>query len=156
MTTRSPIRARSSPGLVIVLATAVTTLLGGCISDPGPRESARAEVSGPDGVPVRLITSTEFAISQTSAGTTPDSTAVQLLSADTTVRELPFEVAADIRETRRYLVRVSMAPQTDSVAGSGPIDTSVLLFVDGDRKSEASADLRENSVQVVFQSFTGR
>jgi len=140
----------------VALAVSLTTLLGACISDPGPRETARAEVSGPDGVPVRVITSTRFAFSQNTTGTTPDSTAVQFFAADTAFREFPFEVSANIEETRRYLVRVSMAPETDSVAGTGPIDTSVLLFVDGDEESEASGDLRESSVQVVFQSFTNQ
>ena len=154
VTPRVPFDLR--PPFVVVLATALTTLLGACISNPGPRETARAEVSGPDGVPVRLITSTQFAISQNSTGTTPDSTAAQLFSADTTFREFPFEVSANIQETRRYLVRVSMAPETDSVAGTGPIDTSVQLFVDGERETEASGNLRESSVQVIFQSFTNQ
>lgn len=153
MTPRSPARLR--PLLSIGLAAALTTLLGACISDPGPRESARAEVSGPDGVPVRLITSTEFTYSQNAPGT-PDSTSAQLFAADTSFREVPFEVSADIGQTRRYLVRISMAPRTDSVAGSGPIDTSILLFVDGDEETEASGDIRENSVQVIFQSFTNQ
>lgn len=140
----------------MAVAAGLSMLLGACISDPGPRESARAEVSGPDGVPVRLITSTEFTVSQNSTGTPQDSTAAQLFSADTTFRELPFEVSADIGQTRRYLVRVSMAPETDSVAGSGSIDTSILLFVDGEEETQASGDLRESSVQVIFQSFTNQ
>lgn len=156
MTRRAPSRSRLSPYLPIGLAAGLSILLGACISDPGPRESARAEVSGPDGVPVRLITSTEFAVSQNTSGAPQDSTAAQLFSADTTFRELPFEVSADIQQTRRYLVRVSMAPETDSVAGSGTIETSVLLFVDGEEETEASGDIRENSVQVIFQSFTNQ
>lgn len=154
VTPRVPFDLR--PPFVVVLAASLTTLLGACISDPGPRETARAEVSGPDGVPVRLITSTRFAFSQGSSGTTPDSTSAQLFAADTTFREMPFEVSANIRETRRYLVRVSMAPETDSVAGTGPIDTSVQLFVDGEKETQASGNLRENSVQVIFQSFTNQ
>lgn len=153
MPSPTPVRLRAPLSVVaLVLAAA----LGACISDPGPRESARAEVSGPDGVPVRLITSTEFAVSQSTTGAPQDSTAVQLFAADTTFRELPFEVSADIERTRRYLVRVSMAPETDSVAGSGPIDTSILLFVDGEQETRASGDLRERSVQVLFQSFTNQ
>lgn len=139
-----------------MVAAALTALLGACISGPGPRESARAEVSGPDGVPVRLITSTEFVYSRGSGGTSPDTSGADLFAADTSFRELPFEVSADISETRRYFVRVSMSPETDSVAGSGSIDTSIQLFVDGETETEASGDLRENSVQVIFQSFTNQ
>lgn len=152
MTPRVPFDFRAP--LSVVVAAALTTLLGACISGPGPRESARAEVSGPDGVPVRLITSTEFVYQQGSGGTSPDTAGAELFAADTSFRELPFEVSADISETRRYYVRVSMSPETDSVAGSGSIDTSIQLFVDGEKKTEASGNLRENSVRVIFQSFT--
>lgn len=151
MSLRSQFRFR--PSVAGALALALTTALGACISGPGPRERARAEVSGPDGLPVRLITSTEFVRLQTT-GETPDSLSVQLFSADTSVRELPFETSADISASRRFLVRVSMAPETDSVADPGSIDASILLFIDGDERSEASGDLRESSVQVIFQSFT--
>lgn len=156
---RESVSLRTRPRLRLpfaaALALGLVTLLGACISGIDSRESARAEVSGPDGLPVRLITSTEFVQTQTQPGT-PDSLGVQIFSADTSFRDLPFEVSEDISATRRYLVRVSQAPETDSVADSGSIDASIVLYIDGERRSEATGDLRESSVQVLFQSFTNQ
>lgn len=128
-------------------------LLAGCLS-PEERSRARAELSGPNGLPVRVVTSTRFDAATVRTGPgAPDTTGVALRSADTVVVELPGTVEQDISSTGRFLVEVTGTKETFEQAGSGPINVQMDVFIDGEQRANSSGDLRETFLRFIFQSF---
>lgn len=142
------------PSLVVILAAAVAVATTAC-TDVSARSQARAEISGPDGTPVQVVTSTQFVQEQTSSSpTSPDtaSTSVSLVTADTIRRTLPATVTQSLTETQRFYIRVAL---TDSAAASadGPVDAEMQLLVDGEQKARAQNDLLERALQIAYRAF---
>lgn len=76
----------------------------GCswFEDPSP-DRARLVLDGDGGTPVRVVTSVEFLASVQGDGRS----VVQLLTADTAYRVLPFDTTYVIRDHQRFFVEVS-------------------------------------------------
>lgn len=135
------------------LLAATVAVAGTACTDVSVPEQARAEISGPDGTQVRVITSTDFIQGEQ---TSPDPTvpdtggiAVRMFSADTVQRTLPTTVNRSLTETRRIHVQVTLQ---DSAASS-PVEAELQLLVDGEEKARASGDLFERALRVSFTSF---
>lgn len=141
------------PSLVVILAAAVAVAAAAC-TDVSARSQARAEISGPDGTSVQVVTSTRFVQEQTSSSTSPDTvgTSVSLLTADTIRRTLPATVNQSLTETQRFYIRVALS---DSAAASadGPVDAEIQLLVDGEQKARAENDLLESALEIAYRSF---
>lgn len=132
-------------------------LAGAACLGVSTRGRAQAEITGPDGTPVRVITSTRFREKQTSPGLGPDTAGVgvQLLAADTSRHTLPTSVSRQLTETQRIFVQVAL---TDSAAasGSGPVQAELRLKIDGDQRARAAGNLRETPLSVSFSSFVAQ
>lgn len=85
-------------------AAALLMAAAGCalFEDPGP-DTARLRLDGAEGAEVRLIISTRFATG-TAVGNRP--VPVEVLQAETTRVQLPFEARYDISGPQRFLARV--------------------------------------------------
>lgn len=148
--TSTPTRRQLALG---TLTLAVALVAGACLG-VDTRGSATAEITGPDGTSVRLVTSTRFSRSQASPGLGPDTAGVdvQLIEADTSRQTIPATVSRQLTDTQRIYVQVAL---TDSAAasGSGPLQTEIALTIDGEERARASGDLRETPLAVSFTSF---
>jgi len=135
------------------LLAATVAVAGTACTDVSVPEQARAEISGPDGTQVRVITSTDFIQGEQSSPdpTVPDTggIVVRMFSADTVQRTLPTTVNRSLTETRRIHVQVTLQ---DSAASS-PVEAELQLLVDGEEKARASGDLFERALRVSFTSF---
>lgn len=143
----------AAPGRTTVLAGLAVVLLGGLVGcgllSPTDRDEARVRVTGdtagtPDSAArVHIATSTDFrAADSTSAESA--SVPIELLSADTLFdRELPFDREFPLGESARFYVEVLPA---DSVT------TNVVLevFIDGERRSEQTANIQQDRLTFVF------
>lgn len=138
------------------LALAVALTAGACLGVE-TRGRATAEITGPDGTPVRVITSTRFTRRQASPGMGPDTAGVnvRLLSADTSRQTIPADVSRQLTDTQRIYVQVAL---TDSAAasGSGPLQAEVKLTIDGEQRARAAGDLRDTPLAVSFTSFVAQ
>lgn len=138
------------------LALAVTLAAGACLG-VDTRGRATAEISGPDGTPVRVITSTRFTRTQASPGLGPDTAGVnvRLLAADTSSETLPTSISRQLTDTQRIYVQVAL---TDSAAasGDGPLQTEVQLIIDGEQRARAAGDLRDTPLAVSFLSYVAQ
>lgn len=119
---------------------------------PPDRERVRAEIEGPENVPVQVVASTQF-VQGTSTSQTGGSVETELLGADTTGVALPSTVERELTETDRFYIEVAMTDSTGEKAGTGPIAVQVKLFVDDEQRATVSGDLRETSVKTSFRSF---
>lgn len=140
-------RRRIAGAAALILVLAASACLG-----PPDRERARAEVGGPDGVPVQVVTSTEFVQGPVSGRT--GGTRTEIISADSADRSLPVTVRQELTETSRFYIRVAMTDSTAEVAGTGPIPVQVRLFIDGEQQSAVSGDLREQPLETSFTSVS--
>lgn len=135
------------------LVLAVALAAGACLGVE-TRGRATAEITGPEGTPVRVITSTRFTRTQASQGLGPDTAGidVRLLEADTSSQAIPASISRQLTDTQRIYVQVAL---TDSAAdaGGGPLQTEVQLTIDGEERARASGDLRETPLAVSFSSF---
>lgn len=149
----NPASARTSSVLGLLLAAAVGLTATACL-DVSERSQARAEISGPDGTQVQVITSTEFVQSQQprDPGTPDTAIDVQLLTADTLERELPSTVTQSLTSTQRFFIFVSLADSAAAAAGD-PVQAELRLLIDGDQRARATGDLLEEPLQVSFTSF---
>lgn len=140
--------------LVGSLAAAVAVAGAACMDVP-TRSQARAEISGPDGTPVRVVTSTDFVKEQeVSSPTTPDTTGrgVRVVSADTSRRTLPTTVTQSLTETQRFYIRVALTDSAEAAA-DGPVDAEIQLLVDGEERARVQNDLVETALSIAFTSF---
>lgn len=143
------------PSTVVSLA-AAAALAGTACTGVSARSQARAEISGPDGTPVQVVTSTRFVQEQTSTSpTSPNTTGtnVSLVTADTTRRTLPATVTQALTETQRFYIRVALTDSAEASA-DGPVDAEMRLLVDGEQKARAQNDLVERALQIAYRSFT--
>ena len=138
------------------LLAATVAVAGTACTDVSVPEQARAEISGPDGTQVRVITSTDFIQGEQ---TSPDPTVpdtggitVRMFSADTVQRTLPTTVNRSLTETRRIHVQVTLQDSA-AAASSSAVESELQLLVDGDEKARASGDLLEQALRVSFTSF---
>lgn len=138
------------------LLAATVAVAGTACTDVSVPEQARAEISGPDGTQVRVITSTDFIQGEQSSPdpTVPDTggIVVRMFSADTLQRTLPTTVNRSLTETRRIHVRVTLQDSAASESSSA-VEADLQLLVDGDEKGRASGDLLERALRVSFTSF---
>lgn len=142
-------------GIAVVVA---STLVGAACLGVSTRSRAEAEITGPDGTPVRVITSTRFTRQRgASSGLGPDTAGidVRLLDADTSGHSLPTSVARELTDTQRIFVKVALS---DSAAdeGEGPVEAELQLLVDGDQQAQAAGNLRDGPLSVSFTSFVAR
>lgn len=107
------------------------------------REEARAVVTAEQAAQVRIITSTDFFL--TSTGGSGEQADVDFESADTTVVEPRFDRTFDIRETRRFFIRVEPTDTASVVA-------TLEVFIDGESLGRLSGDLQEGPLEDVFVS----
>lgn len=146
----------SAPRLLLVAGLTVTLALAGtACMDVTSRSQARAEISGPNGVAVQVVTSTQFVQGQDASGPlSPDTTgtSVNLVTADTTSRNLPTTVTQSLTETQRFYVEVALTDSAEADA-SGPVDAEMQLLVDGEQKAQVQNDLLENALRIAFTSF---
>lgn len=142
--------------LSLVAALAVTTALAGtACMDVGSRSQARAEISGPDGTAVQVVTSTQFVQEQNASGAfQPDTggTSVNLITADTARRSLPTTVDQSLTETQRFYVEVALTDSAETEA-TEPVDAEMQLLVDGEQKARVQNDLLERALRIAFRSF---
>lgn len=132
-----------------VLAAAL--LAAACGLTPPDRREARAVVESQDSsAEVQVVTSTQFAYSGGSQDPTdPSGASVQLVTADTAVRTLPYDETFDIRATGRLFVRA----QTPEAATDTPsVTVRIRVIVDGEQRNSVQGDLAEQPVQAVFLS----
>lgn len=132
-----------------VLAAALLT--ASCGLTPPDRKEARAVVESEDtSAQVQIVTSTEFAYSGGSQDpTNPSGASVQIVTADTAVRTLPYDRTFDIRTTGRLLVRA----QTPAAATDTPsVTVRVRVIVDGEQRNSVEGDVAEQPVEAVFLS----
>lgn len=136
------------------LALAVALAAGACLGVE-TRNRASAEITGPDGTPVRVITSTRFTRTQASPGLGPDTAGVdvRLLEADTSSQTLPASISRQLTDTQRIYVQVALS---DSAAGGGPLETEIQLNIDGEERARASGDLRDTPLAVSFLSHVAQ
>lgn len=148
-------RSHRNLALAAVL-TAAVALAGGACLDASPPSQARAEISGPEGTDVRVITSTRF-VSESQGSTdptSPDTTGVnvRLVTADTARRTLPATVTRSLTETQRIYMNVAL-PDSVAASADGTVEAEMQLFVDGEVKTRTEADLVERAMQATFTSF---
>lgn len=148
-------RSHGNLALAAVLAVAVALSAGACL-DASPPSQARAEISGPEGTEVRVITSTRF-ISESQGSTdptSPDTTgvSVQVVTADTSRHALPATVNRALTETQRIYINVAL-PDSVAASADGAVDAEMQLFVDGEVEARTRADLVERAMQATFTSF---
>lgn len=153
MTSESP--DHRSLALAALLPVALALAGAGCADVSAPSQ-ARAEISGPDGTPVEVITSTRFVQEgQTSPDpTVPDTggVSVSLISADTLRRTLPATIDRSLTETQRIFVHVSL-PDSAASETAEPVDADLRLFVDDESKARSTGDLLQRALQVSYTSF---
>lgn len=134
------------------LALAVVLVAGACLGVE-TRNRASAEITGPDGTQVRVVTSTRFTRTQASPGLGSDTAGVdvRLLAADTSSQALPTSISRQLTDTQRIYVQVAL---TDSAAaeGGGPLQTEIQLSIDGEERARATGDLRDTPLAVSFLS----
>ena len=148
-------RSHGNLALAAVLAVAVAFVGGACL-DASPPSQARAEISGPEGTEVRVITSTRF-VSESQGSTdptSPDTTGVnvQVVTADTSRQALPATVNRALTETQRIYINVAL-PDSVAASADGAVDAEMQLFVDGEVEARTEADLVERAMQATFTSF---
>ena len=93
-------------GVVRSILVAWAVLLTACdwFDDPSP-DTARLRLEGDPGAVVRLVTSVQFLAARTPSG----EVRVQLLSADTSRRALPFDTVYTIRGYQRFFAEAARA-----------------------------------------------
>lgn len=136
-------RSAGAAGRLALLIPAVALLAAAC-NDPfssPTREEARPVLTADRDVSVRVVTSTNFAVTSTGDG---DS---NVALDDSTVRvvEHPWDRTFDIRETRRFYVR---AEPTDTES----VNATLELFIDGESRGTVSGDLQEQPLEHTFAS----
>lgn len=143
--------------LGLALAVAAVGLAGAACLGVSLKGRAQAEITGPDGTPVRVITSTSFTRRQGGPGVGPDTAGVdvRLLNADTSRHSIPTTVSRQLTDTQRIFVQVAL---TDSAAAAGgePLQAEIQLIIDGEQRARASGDLRETPLAVSFTSFVAQ
>lgn len=152
--------SRTSPdrrflALAAIVAAGLVLAAGAC-TDVSVRSEARAEISGPDDTPVRLVTSTEFVRSggSTSDPTAPDTTGIQvsLITADTSERRMPATVSQSLTESQRFYIQ-AVVTDSATLAERDSVEAQMQLFVDGDRRGSVRGDLLEGPLEITFTSF---
>lgn len=113
---------------------------------------ARAEIAGPSGEEVEVITSKSFAVNTGTVDTA--ASRVDLLAADTGRMTLPVEREFDIRSTRRFFIRVG-PPEAADGGGGNPLEVTLRVFIDDRRRFDQTADLRRRPLRFVFVSSRG-
>ena len=133
------------------LAAAATVLaLGslGCLS-PNEADTARVEVSGEGGSgAVRVVTSTQFTVPQREEPGQGGATNVRLVSADSSVVDVPFQSTEDISETNRFWVEVS--PPPDSLSGDVPDRVRLRVRVGGEQRFDRTANVETDTLRFRF------
>jgi hypothetical protein len=117
-----------------VLLMVAVWLAVGCdllLDNPEP-DTARLEISGDTGKPVRLITSTEFVAAVNDVG----QTRVEIFVADTVITTLPYERVYNIERDHRFLVEASWI-DTDLE------QVSVKVYLDEEKQFDESGLLME-------------
>ncbi len=94
---------------IVAVAGSFATAGCGLFDDPTP-ERATVMLGGDSGTPVEIIVSTRFLAGVTETGVTQ----VELLTADTLLRPLPFDTTYSIRTDQRFFVRVARADTVDA------------------------------------------
>lgn len=142
-------RQLAAGALVLGVAFAAAACLG--ISTRG---QASAEITGPDGTSVMVVTSTQFTQTQGSSGLAPDTAGadVRILTADTSRHTIPATVSRELTDTQRIYLKVAL-DDSASASGSGPLDSEIRLDIDGEQRASASGDLRETPLVVSFTSY---
>lgn len=138
-----------------VVATALAALAATACLDVSERSRATAEISGPEGTAVEVVTSTQFVRTQgTSDPTSPDTASldVRLVTSDTVEREIPAVVERELTQTQRIFVGVVLADSAAAAAGE-PIEAEVRLLVDGEQRGIVTGDLLVRPLEVSFASF---
>lgn len=135
-------RARSvTTALALSIAAAAWT---GCdhLSGPGgAAETARARVTtGAEGLSVTIVTSTRF---QAVRGS--DGVSVTFLSADTAVRELPYDRSHDIADAGRFYVAVEAADTTG-------VPVTLRASVGGTERFRRTVPVGQETLSFVYRS----
>lgn len=107
------------------------------------REEARAVVETEETATVRIITSQQFALA--SSGGDGEQARVDVAEADTTVVEPRFDRTFDIRETRRFYIRVEPTDTASVIA-------TLEVFIDGESLGRLGGDLQDQPLEDVFIS----
>ncbi len=126
---------RWAPGLLLAL----TAVLAGC-NPLGvvPVDSIRVQIQSAPGVSVHLLTSTDIRTVREG-----NSVNLDIVSADTEWRPVPFDSTFDIRGSRRFLVRVF---ETD-VEGA---EVEMRVWVDGVEEYHHTAVVTQTPLQYAF------
>lgn len=130
--------------LVAILVLALAAGAAGCdhLSGPGGGgETARARVTTDAAeLSVTIVTSTRFR-----AVRGRDGVSVNLLSADTAVRELPYDRTHDIAESGRFFVAVEAADTTG-------VPVTLRASVGGDERFRRTAPVGEETLTFVYRA----
>lgn len=137
--------SRARPRLVVTaLVLALAAAATGCdhLSGPGSAaETARARVTTDAGeLSVTVVTSTRFRAIRGS-----DGVSVDLLSADTAIRELPYDRTHDIAEAGRFFVAVEAADTTG-------VPVTLRASVGGTERFRRTAPVGEETLTFVYRS----
>lgn len=133
---------------LIAAAGAMLLTAGACdiLSDPDPPQSARAEVEGSSGTPVRIVASNDFEIMTSEGGTS-----AELNQADTVAATIPTSLQRDISTRRRVFFEVAYAG--DSASAPDSVNATLTVFINGDRRGGASGNLLEQNLTFLFRSL---
>lgn len=125
------------PGLGLAAALLLAAL-GGCggLLDEDPPERIDAEITSTGVDSVSVVTSTRFAL--TSDG------GERFFEADTATVPLPHSLTRDIRDTRRFYIRVTPTGE------EGAATVSMRVRVDGEVRYRQERDIREVPLQFRF------
>ena len=140
--------------LSFVVSLAVAMAGTACVMDVSTRSEARAEISGPDGTPVQVVTSTRFVGDRESSPPAfPDTTETSLrpITADTSRRTLPDTVTRSLTETQMFYIRVVLVDSAE-VSADGPVNATMRLLIDGEEHGQVENDLVQSALQIAFSS----
>lgn len=127
------------------LLAAGALLLGACLGPPD-RQSARARVTAETESDVNVVTSTNFSEGSTGQG----GTETRLITSDTFDVVTPWERTFDIRQTKRFFVRV--LPGEPPPSDSATLPVNLLVAIDGDPLFDLTANVFTDTLEFSFLS----